>query len=430
MSFEELKLTRQFLNAIEEAGYKNPTPIQAMAIPPLRSGQDVIGIAQTGTGKTAAFLLPLLQTLKYAQGDAPRALILAPTKELVLQIHHEAMQFASYTDLRCIPLYGGVGPKAQAQAVKTGVDLLIATPGRFIEIYHMGIFEPKKIKHLVLDEADRMMDMGFMPQLRQIQEIIPSKRQNVLFSATFPHRVERLADEFLLWPTRIEASPESTPVETVEQFRVSLANQRTKLSFIEWLIRERLMEKRLLIFARKKDDAENVARYLQRTFDFEVRSIHSNKGQNARINAMDDFRSGVVQVLVSTDIASRGIDVPETEMVINFSVPRDPHDYVHRIGRTGRAFRHGEAITLEDPSERYARERIESLTGQLMKEITPPSILKEVVTPKEEKQLQAREIDREMKKRDPLYQGAFHEKKKKSKSSSNKSTKKSSGKKR
>jgi ATP-dependent RNA helicase RhlE len=428
MTFEALKLTRQFLNAIEDAGYKEPTPIQSMAIPPLRSGQDVIGIAQTGTGKTAAFLLPLLQTLKYAQGDAPRALILAPTKELVLQIHHEAMQFASYTDLRSIPLYGGIGYKSQLNAVKTGVDLLIATPGRFLEIYQKGGFDPKKVKHLVLDEADRMMDMGFMPQLRQIQEIIPSKRQNVLFSATFPHRVERLADEFLLWPTRIEVSPESTPVETVKQYTLELPNQRTKLEYIEWLIKTRLMDKRLLIFARRKEDAESVSRYLQRSFPFEVRSIHSNKGQNARINAMDDFRSGSVQVLVSTDIASRGIDVPETEMVINFSVPNDPLDYVHRIGRTGRAFRSGEAITLQDPSERYALERIESLIGESVEVLDVPEHLIMHETPRNEKQLQARAIDREMKQRDPLYQGAFHERKKKSKKELAK--KKSTGKRR
>ena len=420
MTFEALKLTRQFLNAVEDAGYKQPTPIQSKAIPPLRSGQDVIGIAQTGTGKTAAFLLPLLQTLKFAQGDSPRALILAPTKELVIQIHSEAMQFAAYTDLRCIPLFGGIGPKSQINAVKTGVDLLIATPGRFLEIYLKGGFESKKIKHLILDEADRMMDMGFMPQLRRIQEIIPSKRQNVLFSATFPHRVERLADEFLLWPTRIEISPESTPVETVDQFTLELPNQRSKLEYVEWLINDRLLDKRLLIFTRRKEDAESVARYLQRSFPFEVRSIHSNKGQNARINAMDDFRSGQVQVLVSTDIASRGIDVPETEMVINFSVPSDPLDYVHRIGRTGRAFRSGQAITLQNPSERYAIERIESLTGENIAKLTVPEHLTLHETPRNEKQTQARTIDREMRKRDPNYQGAFHEKKKKTKKNTSK----------
>ena len=247
MRFDDLKLTRQFLNAIEDAGYENATPIQQKAIPPLRAGQDVIGIAQTGTGKTAAFLLPLLQTLKYAQGEAPRGLVLAPTKELVVQIHQEALKFASYTDLRIVAFYGGVGPKKQIEEIADGVDLIVSTPGRFLEIYSRGHVETKKLKHIVLDEADRMMDMGFMPQIRQIQEVIPTKRQNILFSATFPPRVERLAEEFLLWPTRIEVTPESTPVSTVTQYKLSLPNLRTKIAFIEWYVREQLGDDRLLI---------------------------------------------------------------------------------------------------------------------------------------------------------------------------------------
>ena len=413
MTFSELKLTRQFLNAIEDAGYETPSPIQIKAIPPLRSGQDVIGIAQTGTGKTAAFLLPLLQQLKYAQHDEPRAIILAPTKELALQIHQEALKFASYTDLRILALYGGIGPKTQIEQLKKGCDLIICTPGRFLELYSRGDLSTKRVKHLVLDEADRMMDMGFMPQLRRIQEVIPNKRQNMLFSATFPNRVERLADEFLLWPTRIEITPESTPVATVRQMKLELPNQRTKIAFIEWWIQHHLGDKRMLIFARKKEEAENLAKYLQRSFEFEIRTIHSNKGQNSRINAMEDFRAGTVRVLVSTDVASRGIDVPETEMVINASVPRDPHEYVHRIGRTGRAFRDGTALTLNDPAERYALERIEELVGEPLESIQAPESLEEFETPKYERQLQAREIDRELRKRDPNYQGAFHEKKKK-----------------
>ncbi len=425
MTFSELKLTRQFLNAIEDAGYQEPSPIQIKAIPPLRSGQDVIGIAQTGTGKTAAFLLPLLQNLKYAQHDEPRALVLAPTKELALQIHHEALKFAAYTDLRIIALYGGIGPKSQIEALQEGCDLVICTPGRFIELYSHGHVKTKRIKQLVLDEADRMMDMGFMPQLRQIQEIIPNKRQNMLFSATFPPRVERLADEFLLWPTRIEVTPESTPVETVRQLKLELPNHRTKIAFIEWWIKNFLGEKRLLIFARKKEEAENLARYLQRSFDFGIRTIHSNKGQNSRINAMEDFRSGAARILVSTDVASRGIDVPETEMVINASVPRDPHEYVHRIGRTGRAFRDGTALTINDPAERYALERIEALVGEPLEEIEAPESLESFDTPRHERQMQAREIDREMRKRDPNYRGAFHEKKKKgSKTTSSRSNRK------
>ena len=414
MRFDDLKLTRQFLNAIEDAGYENATPIQQKAIPPLRAGQDVIGIAQTGTGKTAAFLLPLLQTLKYAQGDAPRGLVLAPTKELVVQIHQEALKFASYTDLRIVAFYGGVGPKKQIEEIADGVDLIVSTPGRFLEIYSRGHVETKKLKHIVLDEADRMMDMGFMPQIRQIQEVIPTKRQNILFSATFPPRVERLAEEFLLWPTRIEVTPESTPVSTVTQYKLSLPNLRTKIAFIEWYVQEQLGDDRLLIFTRRKEEAENLFKFLDRSFDKGVRAVHSNKGQNARINAMQDFRTGAVQILIATDVASRGIDVPETQWVINASVPRDPHDYIHRIGRTGRAFREGSALTLVDPAEKFALERIESLTGESLLDFPAVPELEPFETPRREKQNQAREIDRELKKRDPNYQGAFHEKKRKS----------------
>ncbi|MEE3163878.1 MAG: DEAD/DEAH box helicase [Bacteroidota bacterium] len=414
MRFDDLKLTRQFLNAIEDAGYENATPIQQKAIPPLRAGQDVIGIAQTGTGKTAAFLLPLLQTLKYAQGEAPRGLVLAPTKELVVQIHQEALKFASYTDLRIVAFYGGVGPKKQIEEIADGVDLIVSTPGRFLEIYSRGHVETKKLKHIVLDEADRMMDMGFMPQIRQIQEVIPTKRQNILFSATFPPRVERLAEEFLLWPTRIEVTPESTPVSTVTQYKLSLPNLRTKIAFIEWYVREQLGDDRLLIFTRRKEEAENLFKFLDRSFDKGVRAVHSNKGQNARINAMQDFRTGAVQILIATDVASRGIDVPETQWVINASVPRDPHDYIHRIGRTGRAFREGSALTLVDPAEKFALERIESLTGESLLDFPAVPELETFETPRREKQNQAREIDRELKKRDPSYQGAFHQKKRKS----------------
>ena len=414
MRFDDLKLTRQFLNAIEDAGYENATPIQQKAIPPLRAGQDVIGIAQTGTGKTAAFLLPLLQTLKYAQGEAPRGLVLAPTKELVVQIHQEALKFAAYTDLRIVAFYGGVGPKKQIEEIADGVDLIVSTPGRFLEIYSRGHVETKKLKHIVLDEADRMMDMGFMPQIRQIQEVIPTKRQNILFSATFPPRVERLAEEFLLWPTRVEVTPESTPVSTVTQYKLSLPNLRTKIAFIEWYVREQLGDDRLLIFTRRKEEAENLFKFLDRSFDKGVRAVHSNKGQNARINAMQDFKTGAVQILIATDVASRGIDVPETQWVINASVPRDPHDYIHRIGRTGRAFREGSALTLVDPAEKFALERIESLTGESLLDFPAVPELETFETPRREKQNQAREIDRELKKRDPNYQGAFHEKKRKS----------------
>jgi ATP-dependent RNA helicase RhlE len=412
MSFEDLKLTRQFLNAVEEAGYKGPTPIQEKSIPPIRSGQDVIGIAQTGTGKTAAFLLPLLQILKYAQGDAPRVLILAPTKELVIQIHQEAVRFSRYTDLRCIALFGGIGPKAQLAELGQGVDLIVATPGRFLELYSKGGFVTNKIKHIVLDEADRMMDMGFMPQIRSVQEVIPQKRQNLLFSATFPHRVERLAEEFLLWPTRIEATKESTPSGQVTQYLVELPNFQTKQHFVAHILRDKYPEGRVLIFVRLKERAEELTKFIQTLNVGGVKSIHSNKGQNSRLNAMSSFREGNIRVLVSTDVASRGIDVPETQVVINYAVPRDPHDYIHRIGRTGRAFATGESYTLQDPSERFAMARIERLIEGKLKRIKPPEEMTISDTPAWELRAQLKEVDRERRKVDPDYQGAFHERKK------------------
>ncbi|MEO0403466.1 MAG: DEAD/DEAH box helicase [Bacteroidota bacterium] len=406
-----MKITRQFLNAIDDWGFQEPTEIQVKAIPPIRSGQDVIGIAQTGTGKTAAYLLPILQKLKYAQESAPRGLILCPTKELVIQVHQHAKQLSAYTDLRIEALYGGIGYKIQGEAVERGVDLIIATPGRFMDIYLKGFIEAKKIKTLILDEADRMMDMGFMPQLRNVFEIIPSKRQNLLFSATFPEKVQHLADEFLLWPTRIEVTPESTAVETVEQFAYHVPNFKTKADLLIHLLSVREEMVKLIVFTGTKFNAENLSKYLERKTSLSIRAIHSNKGQNSRINAMSDFAKGEVDILVSTDVAARGIDIPEVTHVINFNIPKDYHDYVHRIGRTGRAFRAGEAISFADRSETYHISKIEELINDKIQVIEIPAEVEILRTPKDEFQDQAREIDRQKRKEDPNYKGAFHKKK-------------------
>ncbi|NQX93025.1 MAG: DEAD/DEAH box helicase [Flavobacteriales bacterium] len=411
MTFEELKITRQFLNAIEDWGFENPTEIQVKAIPPIRSGQDIIGIAQTGTGKTAAYLLPILQKLNYAHETAPRGLILCPTKELVIQVHQHAKHLSSYTDLRIEALYGGVGYKIQGETVEKGVDLIIATPGRFMDIYLKGYIEAKKIKTLILDEADRMMDMGFMPQLRSVFEIIPSKRQNLLFSATFPEKVQHLADEFLLWPTRIEVTPESTAVETVEQFLYEVPNFKTKADLLIHLLNEREDMTRLIVFTGTKFNAENLSKYLERKTPLTVRAIHSNKGQNSRINAMSDFAKGEVDILVSTDVAARGIDIPEVSHVINFNIPKDYHDYVHRIGRTGRAFKAGEAISFADRAETYHVKKIEELINEPITLLEMPEEVEILRTPKDEFQDQAREIDRQKKRENPDYKGAFHKKK-------------------
>jgi len=396
--------------AIEEAGFTQPTEIQQKAIPAVLGGQAVIGIAQTGTGKTAAYVLPLLMKVKYAQGIEPRALILAPTKELVVQLAEHSKRLAKYTDLRIAAIYGGVGVKAHSDLIKTGVDIIVATPGRFMEIYFRKELPVKQIKTLVLDEADRMMDMGFMPQLRKIFEVLPVKRQNLLFSATFGERVERLSQDFLEFPLRIEVTPQATAATQVAQALYRVPNLKTKIDLLLHLLADESWQ-RVMIFTKTKDTANNIYKFLERKNIGLVRVIHSNKGQNTRINAMQEFKDGNLRILVSTDVSARGIDVKGVSHVLNFDVPILYDDYVHRIGRTGRAFETGSAVTFVNPAEEYHIAKIE----KLIREKIPVMILpKEIIpeeTPLEEKQEMAREIDRQKRKEDPTYQGAFHERK-------------------
>jgi len=345
MTFEDLKITRQFINALDDIGITEPTEIQKIGIPKVKSGQDVIGIAPTGTGKTAAYMLPLLQEIKYAKGDDPRVLILAPTKELILQLVYQCTELAAYTDLRIIGLYGGVGPKTQIEEISHGVDIIIATPGRFMEIYLKQALVVKKLRHLVLDEADRMMDMGFIHQIRRILEVIPRKRQNLLFSATFDDRVKELSEDFVEFPHFIEAAPHATTAYTISQYYYEAVNFRTKLNLLLHLLEDESLN-RVILFCRTKEYANNVARFLDRKEVGSVRVIHSNKGQNSRINAFKEFRSGEIRILVATDVAARGIDVSMVSHVINFSVPRNYVDYVHRVGRTGRARKEGISYTF------------------------------------------------------------------------------------
>jgi ATP-dependent RNA helicase RhlE len=408
-SFENFNLNRQLLNAVSEAGFNVPTEIQSKSIPLILGGQEVIGIAQTGTGKTAAYLLPILMKIKFAQGKEPRVLILAPTKELTLQIAEHASQLSKYTDIRILPLYGGVGPKGQIEKLEEGVDVLIATPGRFMEFYLNGDLIPKQIKTLVLDEADRMMDMGFMRQLRKIFEVIPNKRQNLLFSATFSEKVERLSAEFLEFPVKIEVTPQSTPAKQVGQTLYLVPNLRTKINLVEHLLKDEDKFNRVMIFTRTKDVANNVFKYLERKELGPVRAVHSNKGQNTRINAVNEFKEGKLRILVSTDVTARGIDVLKVSHVINFDVPILYEDYVHRIGRTGRAFQDGEAITFATPAEEYHIKKIEELIREKIPVKKLPREVEIDETPAIEKQEMAREIDRQKRKEDPEFKGAFHE---------------------
>ena len=423
MTFSDLKVTRQYLDALEDMGISEPTEIQSKAIPRIRAGQDVIGIAQTGTGKTLAFLLPLMAMLSHAQGQGPRCVILTPAKELALQIAEVAKRLAARTDLRIEVVYGGVGHRAQQARLEEGCDLVVATPGRFMELYLRQAFQTGSIAHLVLDEADRMMDLGFMPQLRKLLEILPTKRQNLLFSATYPPKTEAMAGEFLLWPTRVEASPQSTPVETVSQSGYRADNFGTKLNLLSSLLTALPEETQALLFVREKDQAERIGQRIAQAVSPSVRTLHANKGQNSRIHAMDQFKEGELRFLVATDVASRGIDVPQLDLVINVTVPRDPHDYIHRIGRTGRAKREGRAITMIDPSERAALQRIEGLLGTTLSIAPLPEDITVEPTPKWEAQAMARAVDREKRKADPNFKGAFHEKKRKPSSSRTKGKK-------
>ena len=426
-SFEDFKLNRQLLNAVEDLQFDAPTPIQIKAIPLTLNGHDIMGVAQTGTGKTAAYTLPLLMKLKYRQGDNPRALVMAPTRELVLQIEEHFNLLSKYTDLRTVALYGGVGPKTQIEKVNHGTDIIIATPGRFMDLYLKGELITKSLNTLVLDEADKMMDMGFMPQIRKLLEIIPVKRQNLLFSATMPEKVVRLSEEFLEFPTLVEVAPQATTVETIAQELYEVPNLKTKINFLEHLLGQQDLN-RVIIFTKTKTTADNVFKFIERKSLGPVRVIHSNKGQNSRINAINAFKNGELRVLVSTDVSARGIDVSMVSHVLNFDVPIIYEDYVHRIGRTGRARNEGVAITMANPAEMLHIRKIEEVIRESIPLIQLPGSVEVTTTEKSERIEMEREIDHFKRRENPDFKGAFHEKKKVN--SRSKSSKKHKGRRR
>lgn len=410
--FEDFNLNRQLLNAVDDLGYKKPTPVQQKTIPAILAGHDIIGIAQTGTGKTAAYLLPLLYKIKYAQGQIPRALILAPGKELAIQIFENLQQLSNYCGTRNVCLYGGIGPKTQIEQIENGVDIIVSTPGRFLELYRKGVVLTKEIKTFVLDEADKMMDMGFAPQIREILEKIPRKRQNLLFSATFPDKVHFFADEFLEFPQRIEVTPQGTTAETVDHFYYKTPNLKTKINLLSHLLNDEAFNK-VIVFARTKENANNVFKFLERKLIDQVRVIHGNKGQNSRINAFNDFRDDKVRVLVTTDVSARGLDINMVSHVINFDVPRVYEEYVHRIGRTGRAEQSGIAISFVNEVEEIHMKEIEKIISEYIEERNLPQDVAISPTGKEELKEIALEIDKIKRAKNPEFKGAFHEKKKK-----------------
>ncbi len=409
-NFKDLKVTRQFIDALTDMGVVNPTDIQSKALPPALAGQDVLGVAQTGSGKTLAYLIPVAMHVKFAKGLHPRALILVPSKELAVQVFRNLQSLVKNTDLRCTVLYGGIGRKTQIEELQQGCDILVATPGRFLDLYGLGHIHSRTLKILVLDEADRMMDMGFMPQLRHVLDVIPVKRQNLLFSATFPERVEKMAAEFLEFPTRVFGQNPEKPVSKVEQIRYSAPNFRSKLALLVHLLQDPGMSK-VMVFCRTKDVAERVSRYLVRMDIGEVRVLHANKGQNTRLHAMDLFGEGKIRVLVTTDVSSRGIDVDRVSHVVNFEVPRDTDDYLHRIGRTARIEREGAAVSFVSENEEcYIDEIGRKMETPITKLPWPEGLTYGEDLPGEKRQREI-EKDLERQRKDPKYGGAFHKKK-------------------
>ncbi len=423
-TFEELKVSKSLLKSLEEIGFTEPTPIQEMIIPVIFSGSNVVGIAQTGTGKTAAYLLPLLTRLVRKEGNEPRAVVLVPTRELSVQVGEDTSELIDFTDIRHAAVYGGVGWTKHADLISGGVDILIATPGRLWDLYQANAVSLRKVKYVVIDEADRMLDMGFMPQLRQLFEIIPHKRQNLLFSATFSEKVEEMAQEFLDHYEKIEVAPSATPAELVDQKVYMVPNYKTKLNLIRHLLEDELIFSRIIIFVKTKEAADDVFKVIKRKTEGEKRIVHSNKGQSTRMNAMRDFKEGKIRILISTDMSARGLDVTMVSHVINFDIPPHYEDYVHRIGRTARAGNHGVAITLVAPDEEWHLKKIEKLIRMQIPVVDIPIEVEIETTGFEENQRQLREIDRQKKIDDPSFKGAFHVKKRRPEPKKTKSSEK------
>jgi ATP-dependent RNA helicase RhlE len=365
VSFSDLGLTDPLLLALKTENYTTPTPIQAQAIPHLLAKRDLLGIAQTGTGKTAAFALPILQHLAAdpapARRNGVRALILTPTRELAIQIGDSFRAYGRHLHLRSAEIYGGVSQKRQTDALARGLDICVATPGRLLDLIDQGHVRLDGVSVLVLDEADRMLDLGFIRPIQKIVARVPKMRQSLLFSATMPREIEHLAADLLRDPVRVEVTPPATTVDRVEQ-RIVFVAAAEKQATLSKILKDTAIV-RALVFTRTKHGADRVARHLERG-GVTVDAIHGNKAQNARQRALGNFRDGRIRVLVATDIAARGIDIDGITHVINFDIPNVPESYVHRIGRTARAGADGIAISLCDPSERPFLRDIEKLTRQ------------------------------------------------------------------
>lgn len=413
--FEELNLNKPQLRALKELKIDTPTPIQSRAIPAVLSGQDVVGLAQTGTGKTLAYLLPIAKLLTYSDQKHPRVLILVPTRELVQQVLEVVNHLADHQNFRALGVFGGVNINRQKEAILEGVDVLIATPGRLFDLAASGVLRLSSIQRVVLDEVDEMLLIGFRPQLMNILDILPARRQNIMFSATLPEEVDALIREYFLHPRKIEVVPVGTPLERINQVAIPVPNYMTKINYLRHALKMPEMEK-VLIFTKSKKIADRLFEDIKEDFGPETDVIHSNKSQNYRFGAVQNFADGAIRILVATDVVSRGLDIIGVTHVVNFDLPKTSEQYIHRIGRTGRARAFGESISLFTPMEEEMLLEIEILMmKEIPQEILPATIeISKTLMPEEKDH----GLDKEIRssKKDLHKPGpAFHEKKEKNK---------------
>ncbi len=415
-TFEDLDLSNPLRNAITDLGFVEPTPIQTEAFPVVRSGKDVVGIAQTGTGKTFAYTLPILRDLKFSKQLAPRVLILVPTRELVLQVVEEIEKLAKYMTLRVLGVYGGVNLNRHKQAVALGSDIIVATPGRLYDLALSNVLKLKSIQKLVIDEVDVMLDLGFRFQILNIFDLLPDRRQNVMFSATMTEDVEALIDDYFIAPKKIAVAVSGTPLDNIEQVSYDIPNFYTKINLINHLLFDKTIYSKVLIFAPNKRNADRIYNLLEEEFPHQSCVIHSNKTQNYRIRSIENFNKGKHRILIATDVIARGLDLEEITHVINFNTPYYAENYMHRIGRTGRAEHKGISILLATEQEQEAKERIEELMNYKIpaKEIPEEVQISKELT-EEERPKEGSDQSKNRTSKEYTPGPSFHEKKEKNK---------------
>ncbi|UEG48848.1 DEAD/DEAH box helicase [Ferruginibacter lapsinanis] len=411
MTFDDLNLNTPLLTALDDLGYTNPTTIQHKVFPIVMSGRDVCGIAQTGTGKTFAYLLPCLRQWKFSKDKAPQILVIVPTRELVAQVVETVKKLTTYMSVTVVGVYGGANINTQKLEVEKGLDVLVATPGRLYDLAMAGAFKIKTIKKLVIDEVDEMLNLGFRTQLKNILDLLPEKRQNLLFSATITEEVETLIEAYFNDPIRVEAAPTGTPLENIIQSAYEVPNFYTKVNLLELLLTEDTSMTKVLVFAATKQLADQLYEQLENKFPGTAGVIHSNKEQNHRFNTVKQFQEGNYRFIIATDIVARGIDIAEVTHVINFDTPEVPENYIHRIGRTGRFDKKGIAITFVTEKEKPLKESIETLMKyQIPIEPLPAHlIISDVLTEDEIPKVYMKTIQVKLPNKDGVGP-AFHEK--------------------